>query len=302
MKWFRKKPGAPRKQAERQYNYVDQLPDGQARHDETSGNAPYMLPKDDREINRLDFQHYMLRYALRSNYLAPIVEPKRILDVGCGTGRWLAEMAQLFPEAHLIGIDLNLPVLEGSSVIFPPNCTFRQGNLLEGLPFGAGSFDFVHQRLLAFALPAEHWPMVIQDLVRVTRPGGWIEIVEVDPLFKRPGPSTKRMLDLIVAACNTRNIDLTVAHRLETLMREAGLIQVTSHVISIPIGDWGGRLGTMARTDFAAGNQTIMPLVVSATGTSAEEYQRLANAWLLECEQYQSFCNFHALYAQRPAR
>ncbi len=58
-------------------------------------DAPYMLPRDDQEINRLDFQHYRLRYALRSNYAAPIGRPRSILDVGCGTGRWALEMATL---------------------------------------------------------------------------------------------------------------------------------------------------------------------------------------------------------------
>ena len=32
--------------------------------------APYVLPSDDKEINRLDFQHYMLRYTLRGNFAA----------------------------------------------------------------------------------------------------------------------------------------------------------------------------------------------------------------------------------------
>ncbi|RAQ97784.1 class I SAM-dependent methyltransferase [Thermogemmatispora tikiterensis] len=293
LRWFRRKSAQSRPPTANTYDYANR-PVSLA---EDNVPVPYMLPKDDREVNRLDFQHYMLRYALRSNYLAPIVEPKRILDVGCGTGRWLAEMAQLFPEAHLIGFDLNLPPASPS---FPPNCTFRQGNLLDGLPFAAGSFDFVHQRLLVFALPADRWPLVIQDLVRVTRPGGWLELVEVDPLFQRSGPATTRMLQLIVAACQSRGIDLKMALRLEPMLREAGLLHVTSQVISIPIGDWGGRLGNMARTDFAAGNQTIAPLVAATTGASIEEYQQLATAWLHECEQYRSYCNFYVIYGQRP--
>ena len=48
-------------------------------------DAPYVLPHDDQEINRLDFQHYMLRYALRGNLESPLVgSPASILDVGSG--------------------------------------------------------------------------------------------------------------------------------------------------------------------------------------------------------------------------
>ncbi|MBE3559945.1 MAG: methyltransferase domain-containing protein [Ktedonobacteraceae bacterium] len=265
-------------------------------------NAPYMLPKDEKEINRLDFQHYMLRYALRGNFLAPVDRPESILDVGCGTGRWMLEMAADFPQANIVGFDLNVPALDGSVIAFPSNCTFRQGNLLAGLPFSASSFDFVHQRLLAFALPVQHWPVIIQELVRVTRPGGWIELVEVDPLFKNQGPATRRMLDLIVQACGKRGIDLSIAHKLEALVKATGVIDVQSRVISIPVGDWGGRLGTMAKADFYAGNKTIAPLVATATGATMEEYYRLADAWMQECEQYQTYCNFHVIYGLRQAQ
>ena len=66
----------------------------------------YLLPKDSTEINRLDFQHYLLRQALKGNYLAPIRDPGYILDVGAGTGRWGREMAMCFPASHVMGIDL----------------------------------------------------------------------------------------------------------------------------------------------------------------------------------------------------
>jgi len=56
----------------------------------------------------------------------------------------------------------------------PPNYAFVAGNILEGLPFADGGFDFVHMRLVFFAIPADRWPFVIGELVRVTRLGaGW---------------------------------------------------------------------------------------------------------------------------------
>jgi hypothetical protein len=58
--------------------------------------APYLLPTDDREINRLDFQHYMLRFVMKGNFAAPLRQPRDILDIGSGSGRWpLAEWAHL---------------------------------------------------------------------------------------------------------------------------------------------------------------------------------------------------------------
>ena len=58
---------------------------------------PYVLPKDMSEVNRLDFQHFMLRYALRGNYGAPLQarQVRDIADIGTGTGRWARDAHQI---------------------------------------------------------------------------------------------------------------------------------------------------------------------------------------------------------------
>ena len=132
--------------------------------------VPYMLPNFN-EIDRPDLQHYMLRYLLKGNYLAPIAKPAHILDVGSGTGRWVIEMAEEFPQAESNGIDLNIP--EARAVPFPYNSHFHADNVLNGLPFEDNFFDFVHQRHMIFAIPQIKWQQLVNELVRVTRRGGW---------------------------------------------------------------------------------------------------------------------------------
>jgi len=41
-----------------------------------------------------------------------INQPVSILEIGCGTGRNLAALAQRFPQAHIIGLDLSSDMLE----------------------------------------------------------------------------------------------------------------------------------------------------------------------------------------------
>jgi len=72
-------------------------------------DVPYILPKDLGEVNRHDFQHYMMRSALRGNYAAPIGTSDSILVVGSGTGRWAIEMATLCPRARVVGVDVVTP-------------------------------------------------------------------------------------------------------------------------------------------------------------------------------------------------
>lgn len=43
-------------------------------------------------------------------YLAPlalVASPKRILDIGAGTGIWAIEIADQYPESTVIGTDLS---------------------------------------------------------------------------------------------------------------------------------------------------------------------------------------------------
>jgi ubiquinone/menaquinone biosynthesis C-methylase UbiE len=177
--------------------------------------VPYMLPRDREEINRLDFQHYVLRYAFQGLYAAPRRNPHDILDVGTGTGRWAREMAQLFPRARVVGLDLAPPPhdeLAGSGVdVRLPNYSFVAGNLLEGLSFSDGSFDFVHMRLVFFAIPADRWPFVIGELVRVTRIGGWVESIEVDSP-RGGGPAVDALVTWTTNLLARRGVDITVGY------------------------------------------------------------------------------------------
>ncbi|HEY1387901.1 MAG TPA: class I SAM-dependent methyltransferase, partial [Ktedonobacterales bacterium] len=161
-------------------------------------STPYMLPSDDQEIHRLDFQHYMLRFALRGNYAAPAQHPQDILDVGTGTGRWAREMAQTFPQANVIGIDIAPPPSEDLAQpeheTRPKNYTFMQADILSGLPFADASFDFVHQRLVFLAVPTARFQEVVNELTRVTRPGGWVELVEGGGISQSSGDAVQTWL------------------------------------------------------------------------------------------------------------
>jgi len=39
-------------------------------------------------------------------HLAPLKDPQRVLDIGTGTGIWAIDMADTYPSAEVIGIDL----------------------------------------------------------------------------------------------------------------------------------------------------------------------------------------------------
>lgn len=227
-------------------------------------DAPYILPKDLGEIHRLDFQHYMLRSFLHANFLAPVSQPRDILDVGSGTGRWAIQVAQQFTQANVFSLDIEPPQANQNAILDtqPDNCVFVQGDVLKGLPFPDASFDFVHQRLLMGAIPGPAWMSVVRELARVTRPGGWVELVEAAPVPSHT-PALRQLHAWMQAATQMRGLDITIGSRIGDLLQEARLQRVVYRLLSIPIGRHGGRLGAMAETQYDALFQNFRPILVA---------------------------------------
>jgi SAM-dependent methyltransferase len=259
-------------------------------------DVPYLLPKDEKELQRLDYQHFLLRQVSGGNTFAPVhdrlTQGGNVLDVGCGTGRWCQEVAQNYPRSVVWGLDLE-QVMPASST--PARYQFVQGNLLEGLPFAPGLFTYTHQRLLVAAIPLTRWPWVIGELRRVTAAGGWVELVEMGTTFHHSGPATRQLLAWWTALSASRGIDASQMGQIGTWLKEAGLSHVRSQTRRLAVGSWGGRLGTLLAQDMLAGWPAIRSLVEQRAGVTAEEFERVLAA--LEEEWNQSQTRYEVYFA-----
>ena len=266
---------------------------------------PYPLPKDMDEVNRLDFQHYLLRAGLRGNYAAPIGKPTGILDVGCGSGRWAMEMAALFPDARVIGLDLVPPPEDANPLgegldARPENYLFTVGNILEGLPYPDDSFEYVHQRLLFSAIPRDRWPEVIRELARVTRSGGWVELGEIGAAHDG-GPGFVGLWQAWASLAAGRGVDFSVSERIGDMLRDGGLSNVRQHTLNFPLGEWGGHIGRAAATDYLALARALRAGVLARQIMSADQYDALYARAQREFAQRRGsgYQPFYVAFAQR---
>jgi ubiquinone/menaquinone biosynthesis C-methylase UbiE len=267
-------------------------------------NVSYFLPKDDVEINRLDFQHYLLRYALRGNFAAPIVRPSSILDVGCGTGRWAMEMARAYPEANVIGIDLLPPPSEehlrqlAATDPRPENYVYLQANALDGLPFPNDTFDFVHQRLLVAGIPVARWPDEVRDLLRVTRPGGWLELVEAIPASG--GPAMNQLREWLVGVGLPRGVDIRTTHQISQYLQASGARNIEYRELNVQMGKGGGRVGMMMETNYFSLHAGIRGVALAQGLTTPEIFDATIQRAQQEIATGRYVWPYYLAYGQRP--
>ena len=249
-------------------------------------HAPYLLPYDDGEFTRMDFEHHLVRQAFKTNILAPVGQPQTILDVGVGAGRWALEVASQLPATTVVGMDLIRPPtlertaheLRGSASGRAPavgvmaNFTFVAGNILSRTPFPDGAFDYVHMRFLSAAIPLALWRPIMYELTRITRRGGWIEVVDTSWTPLNSGPATEQLFYWARIAGMIHEINLELAAWMGGLFLDSGLGNVTAPRLQLPMGRAAGRIGSMVAANAIAVAEAIQPWVISYNIASAEAY------------------------------
>lgn len=230
--------------------------------------AGYILPKGPHEAARLDLQHTLLKQGLGGNCFAPLDHPARILDMACGSGIWMLEMARQFPKAALVGVDSDLKPLRvlqaklGKQQQFPGNCTFQQGDALQPLPFADGHFSYTHSRLVAAFLPLAGWPGYVRELARVTATGGYVELLE-SPLPLCAGPHYTAIHDALKRLSAARFGYYNIGPQLAGLLEGAGLAGVTERVETIGVGKTAA-LQPMIAENMRQGFANVGPTLVRA--------------------------------------
>jgi len=107
-----------------------------------------------------------------------------VLDIGCGPGGWVLEMAYANPRLQARGIDVSQGMIDYANGLARANgldnAQFHVANAIDPLDFPDGTFDLVNARYITGLLEAAAWPNALEEFVRVTRPAGVIRISEND--------------------------------------------------------------------------------------------------------------------------
>jgi len=204
---------------------------------------------------------------------------KRILDVGCGTGGWLIQAARTYPNlTRLVGVDANSHMVDyaqkrAMEEQVEDRVEFQAMDALLILEFPKDYFDLVNVRFATSFMRTWNWPKLLNELQRVTRPGGVVRLSEYERLSSND-PATIRMFQLAGEAFfgaghlfSEGKVEETyaecvvgVAHDLARLLDQYGVknVQTRRSTQECPIGTPEGE--SFAQ-DFRLGFRGIVPFV-----------------------------------------
>jgi ubiquinone/menaquinone biosynthesis C-methylase UbiE len=167
----------------------------------------------------------------------------RLLDVGCGPATDTLALAALAgPDGRVTGVDRDAAMIaeaerRAAAAGLGAQLEHRLVDVNAGLPFEADNFDACRSERLFqhLADPAK----ALAEIVRVTRPGGWIVVLDTDHGTKSidtPEVDIERRLARVAA--ETSLVNGYAGRQLYRLFRRAGLEEIAVEAIAIPFTDY----------------------------------------------------------------
>ncbi|KAI9036605.1 class I SAM-dependent methyltransferase [Aspergillus affinis] len=252
----------------------------------TYGSNQFWLPNDEHIYGML-FGGKLI--------FAPIKNPRRILDVGTGTGTWAVDVAMAYPNSRVTGTDIS----PNQPSWVPSNLTFEIDDAELDWNF-SHLFDLIHIQNLNGAI--RDWPRLFRQAYEYKsdtdsfwikswltystsnlKPGGYFEVKEGDISAKCDDGSIPKEWSLGIAekeslrACDSLGQTLRAPEYIKQWMEEAGFVDVEERIFRLPMNTWpkDPELKEIGRYQCAQHLEAVSPfalgLLVEVLGWSREE-------------------------------
>jgi ubiquinone/menaquinone biosynthesis C-methylase UbiE len=261
----------------------------------------YVIPTHENEMKRLELQHTVIvrQFGWHIHPRITVKPDAEILEVGTGTGVWPVEVAKMLPGVNIQATDINDTYFL-SPENTPPNVTFSVQSVLELPQDWSNKFDLIHQRLLICGLSTENWRTALQELYRVAKPGGWIQLIEIDSQAFQPrnDRAGKKLLGWLHDLMNQTGLVVDAVDHVEGHVKAAGFENFTKEMKLFTKPKEGSLGADTIRVQMNHFGH-LKPRIISLGIASEEEYTQaevelqkdwetsndIANAWFVYCAQ-----------------
>ncbi|KAI8649713.1 hypothetical protein NCS55_01433600 [Fusarium keratoplasticum] len=256
-------------------------PAGNGRRYHAFREGTYLVPNDEEEQGRMDLLHHVCNLALKGElHRSPIKDPRRVLDLGTGTGIWAMDFADEHPSAEVIGTDLS-PIQPGWT---PPNCLFEVDDFEAEWSYSR-PFDFIHGRELEGCIADDD--RLFAQAFKHLNSGGYFEMQGAYTRFLSDDGTAHKAKEvqswcrMLVEGIERFGKPIDGAPTWKQKMEDAGFEDVQQEILKISIGGWPKdpslkELGKYQLIQQIQGAESYTPAVFSRVlGWTDEEIQVL---------------------------
>jgi ubiquinone/menaquinone biosynthesis C-methylase UbiE len=253
------------------------------------------------ETARLMHQDRLMTSAMGGIFPEPIdlSRVSTILDIGCGPGGWVLDVAREYPDKEIIGTDISNTTIQYAQARVQSqgldNARFRLMDATQGLDFPDESFDLVNARLIQGFMAREAWPELLKECMRVTRPGGIIRLTETEWAISNSA-ALEQITEIFTRAMNKAGKSfspygrhIAITPMLERLEREAGY-QNIKHMAHVVNHSAGSAAFEGFYQDYVIGFKTVQPFLVRVGATTPEEINQVYERMQMEMSKA-DFCS-----------
>ena len=210
-----------------------------------------------------------------------------VLDLACGPGEWVHDVAKTYPAMQVTGVDLSRTVIMFANDIGRalPNAHFQIMDITKPLDFPDNSFDFINSRFIFGFMKTSAWSALLQECKRILRPGGAVILNEPEfPLsnslaFEQLGGFFAQALRKAGQSFSPDGRHFSVTLMLKPLLADAGFerLQQEGRLTDISAGT---ELHPFLYEDYRTLFHLAQPFLLTMGVTTANEFERIYHQML----------------------
>lgn len=238
---------------------------------------------------------------------------QHVLDIGCGPGEWVLEMARNHPDCRIVGIDISPRIVAYGAararIRRLPNAYFEVADATQTLPFPDASLDVLHVRFATDFLLVSTWPLFLKECFRILRPNGVICSVELENFGITNSQALMKYSDFLIEYWRRRQHCFTaegshigIIAVQEYLLKQCGFVAVEQQMHSLNYS-----LGNPAHPQMIENYSTQMrlwqPALIQENMISQEALDLLYTQAMAETHA-DGFCGitlFQTVWGKKPA-
>lgn len=159
-----------------------------------------------------------------------------VLDIACGPGAWVLDLARSFRNVQVVGIDISEPMITFAQTaareLGLTNAHFRVMDALQPLAFPDCAFDLVNATFILEFVHKVGWLPLMQECYRLLRPSGTLRMTEYE-MGVSNAPAHEYLCSLFIEAMYDLERSFAIGNRhlgiltmLSPTMRKAGFKNV----------------------------------------------------------------------------